>query len=371
VTNATRRTAFLTDERFFLLRSTVVLGDWVEGGLGFESPEPRRRLLHLLRSSGLLEQLLDVPPRPADDDALALVHDLRYLARIRVMSDADGGEAGEYASFGPGTYEIAALAAGAAADAISVTLDGRADNAYALVRPPGHHAERDRGRGYCIFANIAVAIRMAQRDGRVSRVAVVDVDVHHGNGTEQAFLTDPSVLTISIHQDRSYPEDSGDAGQTGEGHGEGANVNIPLPPGAGVGAYMAAMQRLVLPALEAFEPEVIVLAAGFDAGGLDPLGRMLLPASAFGDITRLLVAAAESHGHGRVVAIQEGGYSALHVPFCGLRVVEALSGAATEVVDPFAWLETMPGQELTNDQRVALDAIEGELRQGGVRLASP
>jgi acetoin utilization deacetylase AcuC-like enzyme len=369
-TKEPRRTGFVTDERLFGHLSTVDFGPWVEGGLALEGPEPRRRLLDLLQASGLRDMLVNIVPSGASVEDLALVHDRDYIDRVREMSANGGGEAGEYASFGPGGFDTASLAAGAAAAAVAAVASGEVDNAYALVRPPGHHAERDRGRGYCIFANVAVAIRTAQQRGLVSRVAVVDLDVHHGNGTEQAFLGDPSVLTVSLHQDRFYPEDSGQADVTGIGAARGTNVNVPLPPGAGEGTYQAALDEIVLPALRAFAPDLIVIAAGFDAGGLDPLGRMLLSASAFGRLARRLRDASDELCRGRVVAVQEGGYSALHVPFCGLRVVEALSGRLTPVEDPFAWIDDLPGQAVTNDQRMALDCTQRTLMAGGVALDS-
>lgn len=366
----TYRTALITDESFFWQSSFVDFGPWIEGRLVIEGPEPRRRLLNLIRRSGLIKHLRAVTPMPLGEHELALVHSREYISRIKALSDGEGGEAGEFAAFGPGTYEIAALAAGAAATAIIETSSGRSQNAYALVRPPGHHAERDRGRGYCIFSNVALGIRVAQQAGHIHRAAVVDLDVHHGNGTEQAFLDDPSVLAISIHQDRSYPEDSGLAEQTGTGAGRGTTINIPLPPGSGLGAYRAAMAEIVRPAIDSFRPDVIVIAAGYDAGGLDPLGRMLLSAAAYGELTGFLMELAERLCHGRIVAVQEGGYSALHVPFCGLRVIEALSGVTTAVDDPFSWLDSMPGQDLTSDQRSALDAIREDLIAGEVAFSN-
>ena len=363
-----RTTAFVTDERYFWHRSEVDFGPWVEGELGFESPEPRRRLLNLLRRSGLLERLRQVEPQALTTDELELVHDREYVGRVRDLSAAGGGETGEYAGIGPGSFEIAALAAGGAATALLAVASGDADTAYALVRPPGHHAERNRGRGYCVFANIALAIRVAQQRGAVARVAVVDIDVHHGNGTEEAFLADPSVLTISIHHDRNYPEDSGFAQVTGVGDGRGTNVNIPLMAGSGEGAYARAMELIVLPALRSFAPEVIVLAAGYDAGGLDPLGRMLLSADAYGRLAGAVLDLADDVCGGRLVVVQEGGYSPLHVPFCGLRVVERISGQQTEVVDPFAWIGDLPDQPVTPTQSDGLEDVRRMLVDGGVRL---
>ncbi len=178
----------------------------------------------------------------------------------------------------------------------------------------------------------------------VGRVAVVDWDVHHGNGTQAVFWEDASVLAISLHQDGLYPAQSGSLDESGPAR-RGTTLNVPLPAGSGTGAYLDAVDRVVVPALDAFAPELIVIACGFDAGALDPLGRMLLPAAAFGAMTERLLAAAARICDGRVVASHEGGYSAGHVPFCGLAVIEALSGLSAGVDDPFAYLAEVPGQD--------------------------
>ena len=359
-------TALITDNSFFDQVSLVDFGPWVEGGLVFESPEARQRLLNLARRSGLTERLQALAPTVATEAELALVHDRAYVARIREMSEASGGEAGEFAAFGPGTYPIAALAAGAVRDGLTWVLEAPERHAYALVRPPGHHAERDRGRGYCIFSNVAVGIRACQARGLLERAVVIDIDVHHGNGTEQAFWASPEVVTISLHQDRCYPEDSGFAHDSGAESARGTNVNIPLLPGSGLGAYLDAIDRIVAPVIRAHRPDALVIAVGYDAGGMDPLGRMLLSAQGYGDIVARLCTLADEACEGRVLAVQEGGYSPIHVPFCGLRVLEALSGEETGVPDPFDWLDADPGQELTNFQRVHLDHVIEELRTAGV-----
>lgn len=364
----TYETAFITDDTFFDQVSLVDFGPWVEGGLVLESPESRQRLINLVRRSGLMKHLIEIVPTPASADELALVHDREYVERIRAMSEAEGGEAGEFAAFGPGTYPIAALAAGAVRDGLAWVLAQPRRHAYALVRPPGHHAERDRGRGYCIFTNTAVAIRSLQAQGHVNRVAIVDIDVHHGNGTEQAFWSDPSVLAISLHQDRCYPEDSGFPTDAGDGAGAGSTINIPLLPGGGVGAYLDAMHRIVFPAIRSFSPEVIVIAVGYDAGGMDPLGRMFLSAQGYGTLVAGLCELADQVCEGRVLVAQEGGYSPIHVPFCGLRTVEALAGVDMGVPDPFDWIDADPAQDLTAFQREHLDEVIDQLRKSGVHL---
>lgn len=328
----------------------------VEPGEHFEHPETKRRLKNLLDVTGLSDALVMLKPRAATEEEIRRVHSAAYLARIREMSEGFGGDAGDETPFGPGSYEIAQLAAGGTIVALDAVMEGRVANAYALVRPPGHHAERDRGRGFCIFANVAIAVHHARIQYGIERVATIDWDVHHGNGTEQAFYDDPHVLTISLHQDRLYPRDSGDMDARGRGPGEGANINVPLPPGSGRGAYLAAMERVVEPAVTAFRPELIVVPCGFDASWLDPLGRMLLTAEAYRELTARLMALADATCGGRLVLSHEGGYSKRYVPFCGLAVIEQLSGVRTEVVDGYG-RDDMPGQELQPHQAERIAAI--------------
>jgi acetoin utilization deacetylase AcuC-like enzyme len=241
-----------------------------------ESAEGKRRIRNLVEVSGLMDHLVQLRPRPATEAEILRLHTTEYVERIKKMSSEMGGEAGEETPFGRGSYEIALLAAGGCITAVDAVLDGKVDNAYALVRPPGHHAEKDQGRGFCIFGNIALAAMHARQARGLSRVAIVDWDVHHGNGTEHAFYADPTVLTISVHQDNNYPPSSGALADTGSGTGRGYNINIPLPPGSGVGAYVATFERVVGPALAAFRPELILIASGLDANAMDPLASMMM-----------------------------------------------------------------------------------------------
>jgi len=321
-----------------------------------ESPATKRRFRNLLEVSGLLDQLAIVKPRPATETEIARFHTKDYIARIQEISKLPhGGDAGELTPFGQGGYDIALLAAGGTIAAVDAVIKGQVRNAYALVRPPGHHAERDRGRGFCIFGNVAVAVMHARAVHRLGRVATVDWDVHHGNGTQQAFYESPDVLTISLHQDRLYPIDSGMVEENGAGKGEGYNVNIPLPPGSGVGAYVAAFERVVVPALLKFKPELIVVPSGFDAEGVDPLGRMMLTSGGYRQITKMLMDVADQVCGGRLVASHEGGYSSTYVPYCGLAVMETLSGIRTAIEDPWnAFMEKWGQQELQPHQEAAI-----------------
>ena len=263
-------------------------------------------------------------------------HTPEYVETIREMSASDGGDAGEGAPFSHGGFEIALLAAGGTITAVDAVLDNEVDNAYALVRPPGHHAERDRGRGFCVFGNVAIAAMHALADRGLGRIATIDWDVHHGNGTQQAFYDRDDVLTMSIHQDNWYPRDSGALEETGEAAGDGYNINVPLPPGSGHGAYLATIEQVIVPALEAYKPDLILVPSGFDGGMYDPLGRMMAYSETFREMTRLLLEAADQLCGGRLVLSHEGGYSPTYVPFCGLAVVEELSGRRSEAGDPMA-----------------------------------
>jgi acetoin utilization deacetylase AcuC-like enzyme len=336
-------TAFYSDERCFWhgggnYAFTLPVGGLVQpmpAGLP-ENPETKRRLKNLIEVTGLSRHLSLRGADAASEADLRRVHPESYLSAFKAMSDAGGGELGLRTPFGRGGYEIAALSAGLATAAVRAVLTGEVANAYALSRPPGHHCTADWPNGFCLMNNIAIAIRAVQAEGLARRVAVVDWDVHHGNGTEAIFWEDPEVLTISLHQERNYPLDTGGVEARGGGAGLGFNLNLPLPPGCGEVAYLHAMDRVVLPALERFRPEVIIVACGFDAAAVDPLGRMLLTADSFRRMTRQLMQAADRLCGGKLILVHEGGYSEVYVPFCGHAVLEALSGAPVPAADPLA-----------------------------------
>ncbi|WP_284162524.1 class II histone deacetylase [Frigidibacter sp. SD6-1] len=336
------RTGFFTDERCFWHHGgnyvlTAPAGGHVQPGGGLpENPETKRRLKNLLEVTGLMAEMQVRSAAPATREELLRVHPASYLDAFRAASDAGGGELGLRTPFGRGGYEVAALSAGLATTALLAVLRGEHANAYALTRPPGHHATADWPNGFCLFNNIGVAIRVAQAAGLTRRVAVVDWDVHHGNGTEAIFWQDPDVLTVSLHQERNYPLDTGEPEARGEGKGHGFNINIPLPPGSGHESYLEAMERIVLPALRRFRPEAIVVACGYDASAFDPLGRMVATAETFRALTERVKAAAEDLCRGRLVLVHEGGYSEMHVPFCGHATIEALTGSAIRAPDPLA-----------------------------------
>jgi acetoin utilization deacetylase AcuC-like enzyme len=336
------KTAFFTDERCFWhgggnYSFTLPTGGFVQPGGGLpESPETKRRLKNLIEVTGLARDLAVQSAASASREDLLRVHPAEYLDQFKALSDDKGGELGLRTPFGKGGYEVAALSAGLVKGAVFAVLHGQAPNAYALSRPPGHHCLPDFPNGFCLLANIAVAIRSAQAAGLARRIAVVDWDVHHGNGTEAIFYDDADVLTISLHQDRNYPLDTGAATNRGRGAGLGANINVPLPPGTGHNGYLAVMDRIVIPALGRFKPDLIVVACGYDAAAIDPLGRMLATAETFRMMTRAMMQSAASLCTGRLVLAHEGGYSEVYVPFCGHAVLEEMSGSGIAAPDPFA-----------------------------------
>ncbi len=329
-------TGFLWDERY-MWHDARTFAEVLPPELLFEpepspeSPATKRRFKNLVDASGMAAHLHWLAPRPATEAEILRLHTAAYVARIRAESAGTGGEAGEWTPFGRGSYEVALLAAGGAITAVDAVLDGAVDNVYALVRPPGHHAEPDRGRGYCIFGNTAVAALHARQARAIARVAIVDWDVHHGNGTETAFEGDPTVLAISLHQQNHYPAGRGETVDNGLGAGAGATLNIPLPAGGGRSAYTAAFDRVVLPALARFRPELIIVASGLDASAMDPSARMNLTPPCYGVLTRMLMDAADRMCEGRLVFVHEGGYSSMLVPYCGLAVLEELTGHRTGV----------------------------------------
>ncbi|MCA0380503.1 MAG: class II histone deacetylase [Actinobacteria bacterium] len=326
-------------------------------------PDTKRRLHELVVASGLIDHLVELTATPATREDVLRVHDAAHVDRI-VAEGAlpKGGDAGDGVSpFGQGGDKIAFLAAGGAIEATRAVVSGEVDRAYALINPPGHHAERATGRGFCIFNNVAVAATYALEELGLERVAIVDWDVHHGNGAQDIFWDSTRVLNISLHQDRCFPSDSGFRDENGGDGAEGYSLNVPLPPGGGDAVYEYALEQVVVPALEAFEPQLILVPCGFDAAILDPLSRMMVRVNGFRRMTQLIVDAAERLCDGRIVFLQEGGYSPYYVPFCGLSVIEELAGVSTGMTEAYEPIvSAMGGDELLAHEQSAVDAA-GEL----------
>jgi acetoin utilization deacetylase AcuC-like enzyme len=339
----------LVFDEHFLAHDTGVERTVLMRGGSFElSPEPHpssvaitRRTKEFLDRSGLTSQMFPIASRPASEDELAVYHTREYIAGIRACA-AGGpkrgswGEVDEDTVLSPLSYEAALYAAGGAMNAVKAVLDGQVRNAYALLRPPCHHATRNQAIGFCIFNNTAIAALYARNIYGLERVMIVDWDVHHGNGTQDAFYADPDVLFISLHQHNWFPKLSGELEQTGTGAGTGYTVNIPLPPGTGDRGYRAAFEQLVLPIGRQFCPQLIIITAGQDASWLDPLAHMMVTMDGYRQISQLMVHLADEVCDGRLVLLQAGGYSASYVPYCTAAVIEPLVGVDLGIVDLYA-----------------------------------
>ncbi len=244
-------------------------------------------------------------PRAATDAELVRVHDASFLEELAKLRGREGYiDPDTYVS--PQSVDVARLAAGSLVAMIDAMLDGPIAAGVALLRPPGHHARPGHAMGFCLLNNVAVAAAHALAQG-VARVAVVDWDVHHGNGTQEIFWRDPRVLYVSTHQHPFYPG-TGDTDEIGEGEGTGYTVNVPLAAGGGDAVYASAFERVVLPVVEAYAPELILVSAGFDASARDPLAQMQLSAGAFGWMAHGLSQLALRFARGRIALVLEGGY---------------------------------------------------------------
>jgi acetoin utilization deacetylase AcuC-like enzyme len=276
---------------------------------GWGHPEHVGRLRAVTRAlrnhPALYHQLEHIEGRHATADELALVHDYDYVCRIEELARAGGGRLDADTVASEGSWDAATAGAGCVLDAVDMSLDGRALRSFAAVRPPGHHAVRDRAMGFCLFGNVALAARYAREVHGLDRVLIVDWDVHHGNGTQALVESDPGIHFVSMHQWPWYPG-TGAAIERGEHR----NVwNIPLPPGLPAETYVDALQRGVEGATEGFTPDVVLISAGFDSLLGDPLGGFTLEYEHFTKLTRFLVERAESWCEGRVVSALEGGYA--------------------------------------------------------------
>jgi acetoin utilization deacetylase AcuC-like enzyme len=290
-------------------------------------------------------------PRSATPEHLLRVLDADYVRRIAESAGrATALDPDTYTS--PESYEIALLAAGACVDAVDRVMGGGHRAAFALVRPPGHHAERDRAMGFCLFNNVAVAAAHARATG-ARKVAIVDYDVHHGNGTQHIFEADPHVLYISTHQYPYYPG-TGAASETGRGAGSGFTVNLPFEAGAVDEDYQIAFSRIMVPVLRQFEPDLVIVSAGFDAHERDPLGGIRLTTPAFAAMTAELRAVAEECCRGRIVAAVEGGYDLQAFGASLDTAIDSLTGPARPPAWPTSGIASTRGQDTLAATRAAI-----------------
>jgi acetoin utilization deacetylase AcuC-like enzyme len=295
----------------------------------FDHPERPARydaVVNALEKSGMASDLTRVPSRPATEDELLLCHTPEYLriARRDVKAGAPFLSTGD-TDIGPSSWHVASCAVGGVLNAVDAVMNGAARNAFCAVRPPGHHANAVRGMGFCLFNNVAIAARYAQKKYGIERALIVDWDVHHGNGTQDIFYTDPSVFFFSTHQWPLYPG-TGRANETGEGSAEGTTMNFPFPAGSGRAEVLGAVRGSLMAAAREFRPELVLISAGFDSRIGDLLGQFTLTDEDFADLTDAAMEIADGHAGGRVVSLLEGGYNLSGLASAAVRHVETLRG---------------------------------------------
>lgn len=272
-------------------------------------PECPERYEAIKKALDGTKEAIPLKTRPATAEEIALCHDRAYLESTLALIQKGAGElAGGDVSVCRESGEVALRAAGGVVDAVDTVLSGTAGNAFCAIRPPGHHARPAAAMGFCLFNNVAIAARHAQRNRGLERVAIVDWDVHHGNGTQEIFYEDSSVLFFSTHQRPWYPG-TGAHSETGEGTGDGFTVNLPFPAGSGSREILGAFREQVIPKIHEFRPELILISAGFDSRVGDPLGDFRLTDEDFFEMTSLLCDMAARHCDGRLVSVLEGGYN--------------------------------------------------------------
>src|SRR6266566_4047855 len=309
--------------------ATAILADpiYKEHWTGDGHPERPQRfdaVLHALERQGAVQDALRIRPRAAREDELALCHSRKYIEIVRrdvahglaTLSTGD-------TQICPRSFEVALQAVGGVLNAVDAVVGRKAKNAFCVVRPPGHHATADTGMGFCLFNNIAIAARYAQKKYAVDRAVIVDWDVHHGNGTEAIFYSDGSVFYFSTHQSPWYPG-TGAAGEIGEGAGEGTTLNCPFPAGSGRKEILGAFQGKLLPAMRDFKPELVLISAGFDSRLGDPLGQFTLSDADFADLTNLMMEISDHYAGGRLLSALEGGYNLSGLGAAAAAHVEAL-----------------------------------------------
>jgi acetoin utilization deacetylase AcuC-like enzyme len=289
-------------------------------------PENANRLAAIigyLERTGPWQQLNFIKPRLATREEISLVHTKQYISEVETLASRGGGQLDLDTIISPDSYDVALYAAGGTIQAVDAVIDGSLDSAFALVRPPGHHASTGRGMGFCLFNNVAVAVAHILHKYKLERIVIVDFDVHHGNGTQDVFYSNPGVLYVSTHQSPHYPG-TGSVDQIGEGEARGTTINIPLPSGCGDEEYNQVFGQIIVPAIRCFKPKIIVVSAGYDGHWSDRLAGMHLSIAGFAQITGIVKQLANELCDGRLVFSLEGGYN--------LTALSASVGATFEVL---------------------------------------
>lgn len=308
-------TAIVTDDRYLLHTDPSHV----------ERAERLQSILRALDTSGVRGMVQQLAPRHATRAELLAAHTARHVEQIHSYAARGEGYIDSDTYMVEGSLDAALLAAGGAIVAVETVLNGTASNAFALVRPPGHHATPERAMGFCLFNNIAIAARAAIQSGGMQRVAIVDYDVHHGNGTQDILYADGQILFCSTHAAPYYPG-TGRFDEQGAGDGRGATLNVPLPYGTGDVGYQRVFEQIIIPAVRRFQPDLIMVSAGYDAHWSDPIGPMVVSVQGFATMTQMLYQLAGEICDGRIVLVLEGGYNLDAVGASALASVQVLLG---------------------------------------------
>jgi acetoin utilization deacetylase AcuC-like enzyme len=292
---------------------------------GFPERSDRlRAIVGRLKENKLLDKLVAIEPRDATTEQLTAVHSLEYVKRVKAACERGDDQIDTSdMPISAHSYDAAVAAAGGLTAAVDAVMAGKVDNAFCAVRPPGHHALKDKAMGFCLFNNVAIAARYIQNKHKLVRVLIVDWDVHHGNGTQAAFNEDGSVMYFSVHRGRFYPG-TGAESEKGRGKGEGLIINTALDGGATDDDYKKAFETKLVPAAAKFKPDFVLISAGFDAHANDTLGGLKLTAKGYADLTRIVKAIAAEHCRGRIVSTLEGGYNLDALAECVEAHIKAL-----------------------------------------------
>ncbi len=311
-----KRTGLVSDEVFL---------EHVTPDFHPEHPDRLRAIHAMLAEEGLAEACVFVEPREASKEEIRWIHTEAYFERIEATRGCSGLQLDPDTHLSSESHRVARLAAGGLCALVDAVCTGTVDNGFALVRPPGHHAEANSGMGFCVYNNVAIAARYAQERGLARKVLIADWDLHHGNGTQHAFESDPRVLYFSTHQFPHYPG-TGRVEEVGTGPGEGTTVNVPLPGGQGDADFAGIYRELLVPIATQFEPDLLLVSAGFDIHVHDPLGGMRVTEEGFAELARILLEIAERLCGGRLAITLEGGYHLEGLAKSVGRVIRCLRG---------------------------------------------
>ena len=331
---------------------------WITADDYYDTPERVTQAYTMLEKSGLLGKLVPIAPQKADKKELVGFHSQEYIDKLDSLSQTGGGEVGELCYIGPGGLDVIREAVGGDLQALDAVMSGEVDNAFCLQRPPGAHAERDMGFGFCVVNTFNILAQRAREKYNLKRVMIIDFDNHYKKGIEDAWYDTDEVLYAEVHQSGQVAENSAadrNADYIGTGKGKGYNVVIPMPSGAGDDAYIKAFEEIIVPVADQYKPELVIVVAGFASNIFDPLCRQQLTARGYKKLMEIICGIAERNCQGRLLAVLEGG-KGNYMSFCIHKVLEAMSGEETDVPDITEGL--IVRNYLTHDQREAIDNVK-------------